>query len=837
MHFFRKTLSGPDRLLSRSRWEFGLRQATVVVLATIAAMGARALVAPWIGETLPFVFAFPTVAGVAFFVGITSGALVAICCAAWLLIPGMPPEMLAGVNWSAAATFLPAAFFVAFFAGQVRRESEPVSVLEDNNTVRWLRLSMVLAAVLPTLVFATAAWLSYREAFSDARLRIDRNARIAQEHASKVVETSEAIIRHVLDLVSPYEPQEIPTYEAGLHRKLIELSARVPQVQSIWVFGPDGKTLLSNRYFPNRPIDASDRENFRFHVTGDYGFYLSEPHIGRATGEAFFDVSRRWDRDGQFGGVVSVSMFPSYFTDFYRKMAEDEPGLAVTMLRNDGVVIARWPNPPDPSFKLPPDSLLLRPILKGGAEGRVEGISSVDGIERLNAFRKLDHYPVYVLAGIERHEIVNAWQRRTAVLATLTFPTALALVYVAWVALRRTRRELEAIRRLKDETEQRARAESALRQAQKLEALGHLTGGVAHDFNNLLMVVNNNLHLLRHGDRSLEHNPQVDAIGRAVVSGERLTRQLLAFARRQPLHPELVRLQDRLPVLLTLVAPTLGSRIDAHAEVAPDTQAIVVDVAELELAIINLAINAKDAMPSGGQFIMAARNARPDETPGLSGQFVVIVVSDTGSGIPVEIQERVFEPFFTTKPPGRGTGLGLSQVYGLCTQAGGTARISGGSGVGTQVLLYLPVATSAVEPPPEADDPNDSPIDCVILLVEDNIDVRMTTKPLLETFGCRVDVVINGDEARAAIDANPGAYDLVVTDIVMPGSMDGLDLSRYLREHHPNIAVVILTGYSEHLQRAADLRFTVLAKPCPPRRLMAVLRESLAARAAKLRAA
>jgi CheY-like chemotaxis protein len=239
-------------------------------------------------------------------------------------------------------------------------------------------------------------------------------------------------------------------------------------------------------------------------------------------------------------------------------------------------------------------------------------------------------------------------------------------------------------------------------------------------------------------------------------------------------------------------------------------------------------------MTSAGDFVMTARNATRDEIPELSGEFVVIMVSDTGAGIPPEIQERVFEPFFTTKPPGRGTGLGLSQVYGFCTQAGGTARISGGPGRGTTVSLYLPaVAAAAADQPPTIEETANLPSNCAILLVEDNSDVRLTTQPLLETFGCRVDVVVDGDAAREAIEAHPQAYDLVLTDVVMPGTMDGLDLAQYIRERHPGIAVIILTGYTEQLQRAADLEFTVLSKPCPPRRLMAALAKALAARSAR----
>ena len=280
---------------------------------------------------------------------------------------------------------------------------------------------------------------------------------------------------------------------------------------------------------------------------------------------------------------------------------------------------------------------------------------------------------------------------------------------------------------------------------------------MAHDFNNLLMVISNNLHLLRRVEPSLEGSRQLAAIGRAVTSGERLTRQLLAFARRQPLHPEVLSLQERLPILLALVAPTLGPRIEGQCSVHPDTPAVEVDAAELELAIINLAVNAKDAMPDGGRFRLSARRARPDES-GLPGDFVEISVADTGTGIDAEVIERVFDPFFTTKPHGQGTGLGLSQVYGLCTQAGGTARIESTPGRGTEVKLYLPAAAVAQAAAPVAATTGEAALDCSVLLVEDNEDLAGVTSALLEGVGCRVHWASSGDAARDLDRARRGAF-------------------------------------------------------------------------------
>ncbi|MBC8119794.1 MAG: response regulator, partial [Burkholderiaceae bacterium] len=822
--------AGPLGVLAQGRWRFGLRQALIVVVATIVAMGVRNLLTPWLGSDLPFITAFPAIAIVAFFSGITSGAVTGIACVLWLFSPWMPPHPTADLSWQEIAAFIPAAFLVAFFSGQGRDEAATATAAADSAstrlTVRSLRLSMGMALVLPTLLFMVAAWIFYGQALDDARLRVDREARIAQEHASKIMENNESITRAVLDFVAQMEPDQVAARERELHVKLAALGSGLQQVQSMWLLDAAGKALASNRFFPVPKIDASDRDYFRWHQAGRGGIYISEPLISRTTGEAFFDVSRRWDRNGEFAGVVSVSLYPAYFTEFYRGMALDVPGLMVMMVRSDGAVIARWPAVPADKSWLGSDSTLSKAMAAGDVQGRIEGVSSVDGEDRLNAFRRLERYPLYVLAGIDRAAIVAEWQRQLAVLAAFTLPISMALVYVAWIALRRTRRELTAQQKLQHEIEQRARVENAMHHVQKLEALGRLTGGVAHDFNNLLTIVNNNLHLMRRIDPALSDNKQLAAIGRAVTSGERLTRQLLAFARRQPLQPEVISIQERLPLLLALIAPTLGPRIQSSVEVDAETKAVLVDPAELELAVINLTVNAKDAMPEGGQLTLSARNATPGEVD-IAGKFVVLTVADTGIGIDPEVTERIFEPFFTTKPAGQGTGLGLSQVYGLCAQAGGTARIDSTPGQGTRVNLYLP----AVDPLPAALDSHSEPenqkLDCNILLVEDNAEIAVATQPLLETVGCMVRWAASGDAARVIIDAEPGSFDIVLSDMAMPGELDGLALAEYLRKRYPEIQVVLMTGYTNQLQEAAARRFTVLAKPCSPDVLMNAMRDAI----------
>ena len=272
-------------------------------------------------------------------------------------------------------------------------------------------------------------------------------------------------------------------------------------------------------------------------------------------------------------------------------------------------------------------------------------------------------------------------------LAALLVPVTAGLSYVSLVALRKTRREQAITAALNEAVQRRATAEKGRQESQKLETLAQLTGGVAHDFNNLLAIVSSSLHVHRHLHPELGEERHIQAMARAVQSGTRLTRQLLSFSRKQALRPEVIALQSWLPGAEGLLRSTLGSRIAMEMAVDADVCPISVDAAELELALINLAINAKHAMPGGGRLRITARNEGASED---GTTMVAIAVADTGVGIAADVLPRVFEPFFTTRMNEAGSGLGLSQVHGFCAQAGGRARIASEPGVGTTVEMVLP---------------------------------------------------------------------------------------------------------------------------------------------------
>jgi signal transduction histidine kinase/CheY-like chemotaxis protein len=365
-------------------------------------------------------------------------------------------------------------------------------------------------------------------------------------------------------------------------------------------------------------------------------------------------------------------------------------------------------------------------------------------------------------------------------------------------------------------------AEEKLRQSQKLEAVGRLTGGLAHDFNNLLMVVQNNLFLLQGAPAGSDPNPSYAAIRRAIETGTRLTRQLLAFARQHGEPPARTELQVAIPEILQLMQPVLGGRVEIRRKVDESTDPVLVDRSELSLALLNLAVNSADAMPRGGTLSVEVRNATRDEAP-RDGRFVLIRVTDTGSGIAEDDLPKVFDPFFTTKPVGSGTGLGLSQVYGFCTRAGGTASIASVKGKGTTVSVLLAAAPADAIAP-------DSPaglataaasLGLQVLLVDDNEDVGRATEQVLRTLACEVHRTVSARDAIATLKSGK-AFDVVMSDIVMPGELTGIELRAWIREHRPRLPIVLMTGYSSAARDLAGDE-AVLRKPVAPRDLAEAL--------------
>jgi PAS domain S-box-containing protein len=348
----------------------------------------------------------------------------------------------------------------------------------------------------------------------------------------------------------------------------------------------------------------------------------------------------------------------------------------------------------------------------------------------------------------------------------------------------------------KEALERLAEIQKQLAESQKLDALGQLTGGVAHDFNNLLMIIAGNIHTVKKevtSDRSIRALQSIETASQRAAS---LTHQLLSFARRQSVQPQPIVLADRLGAMRDMLKSGLGSAASLTIDVAAHAGTVVVDPSEFETALVNLVVNARDAMPDGGSVAIRANS---------NNNVVEISVEDTGVGIPEDVLAKVFEPFFTTKPVGKGTGLGLSQVHGFTHQAGGTIRIESKLGEGTKITMSLPRSQAVSEAEPDISLSQGAG---TVLLVEDNPEVANATRGLIEQLGYGVRWV--SDAASALIEIDKDGIDIVFSDIVMPGKMDGIGLARSIREKWPRLPILLATGYSES---AKNSEFPILRKP------------------------
>src|SRR5438874_2301315 len=373
------------------------------------------------------------------------------------------------------------------------------------------------------------------------------------------------------------------------------------------------------------------------------------------------------------------------------------------------------------------------------------------------------------------------------------------------------------------------RSEEQLRQAQKMEAVGRLAGGIAHDFNNLLTVITS------YGDLLLEdlapddpRRDDVDQIRKAAEGAAALTRQLLAFSRQQVLEPKVLDLRAILAGTEKLLRRLIGADVHLATSLAPDLGAVKADPGQLEQIIINLAVNARDAMPGGGRLTIEATGM--EEVEGRPGRWVMLAVSDTGNGMDEQTKARIFEPFFTTKESGKGTGLGLATVYGIVKQAGGFIWVDSEPGGGTTFKVYLP----RVDEPAEPADARPAPAEVrggteTVLVVEDAASVRMVTRQVLERHGYTILEAPNGDTALRLAAKHHGPIDLLLTDVVMPG-LSGRQLAEQLVRLRPSMKVLYVSGYGENAvvhHGILESGVAYLQKPFTPETLARRVRDTL----------
>ncbi|POR45692.1 signal transduction histidine kinase [Paraburkholderia eburnea] len=727
----------------------------------------------------------------------------------------------------------------------------PAAPSHDFTVRRRTLIALLLAAiVLPCVYVATMAWSDLRTREADATDVTLRTVRVAEEHALKVFDMNDALDARIVDGVEDLDDDGIRANEAQIHEKLDAIGGGYPQVAAVSIFGRNGALLASSRYSPPPPVSIATRDDFVGIRSGRMLDHVSRLMMSQVSGETVFNTGvARHDAAGQFAGLVSVALRPRYFNKFYNELLGDGSPMALGLVRSDGSILAFEPPPravssasaahpaasgtPASGARAPdaitPGTPFAAALELGKDSGVVRMHSRLLGGNAIVAFRRVGAYPVYVTCAYRASAIWAGWYRHLSVLLISMFTPSIALWCVIWLSLRRLAAEEEAWERWQAEASMRRSIESAYRQSRKMEALGNLVGSVAHDFNNLLMIVSANVQIARRrGAPGLER--ELSAVERALKSGQSLTRQLLGVARKQPLRNETIQVGRWLPACRELLRASLGAKVSLVVDLDTDVWPVQVDVAEFELALINLAVNARDAMPNGGRFTVHAHNMafRPGEGFPLDGDFVHVSLEDTGVGMSPDVLARAFEPLYTTKPKGMGTGLGLPQVFAFCERSGGLAAIDSAIGAGTSVHLYLPRAATAPAPRRESAPREDSanpPQGLHVLLVEDNDEVAAGTEALLQMMGHHVTCASDAASALALVDAARSAsadrlddhdaphFDLVLSDIHMPGKMNGIDLAEALQQRDPALPVILVTGYAEELERARHVDVRVLSKP------------------------
>ncbi|RVU17414.1 ATP-binding protein [Methylobacterium oryzihabitans] len=664
------------------------------------------------------------------------------------------------------------------------------------STVRLHQLLVAAAFLVPCVVLIGAAWWNRNEVLREEDAALTRTATVMLEHASKVFDTAELAMDRVDDYL--FDRSFAQLEAASANAFLATLKAPLAQAVAVQVVDRQGIVRASSRA-ADVGENLAGRDIFAVHRDREIGIYVGPAHReaagpGREPAPEAFSVSRRRStEDGRFDGVIVIALGIDYFARFYAEIAAPSAHEAL-LVRGDGAVLVREPASPGGSARLSAADPLMQALRAHPVGGLATG-TPPGGDELRYAWKRVGEYPVQVAFAVETATAQQRWYDNLLVYGLVAAVAALTLVLMAWLALARARAEQQALLNLRRENAQRLAAEDKLRQAQKMEAVGQLTGGIAHDFNNLLAVITGSLEVLQRrlarGD--VEVGRFIDGALSGADRAAKLTHRLLAFARQQPLEPRPTDPNDLIGGMVELLRRTLGETVAVETRLTPRIPPVFVDQNQLENAILNLAVNARDAMPGGGRLTLATAADQADD----GGPAVAVVVGDTGTGMSPEVMSRAFEPFFTTKPQGRGTGLGLSQVYGFVTQSGGSVRIDSAPGEGTTIRLVLPVH--------HGEAPGDAAVraalalrlperrSTTVLVVEDDPLVRRASADAVAELGYRTLTAADGEAALAAMEREGGVA-ILFTDMVMPG-LDGIALAAEARRRRPELKVVYATGH------------------------------------------
>jgi signal transduction histidine kinase/CheY-like chemotaxis protein len=681
-----------------------------------------------------------------------------------------------------------------------------------------LRIAMLVGAIAAIIVGSVAVvlWNLRLHDIDEAKRELSTLDLLLVEETERAMQSVDLILKNVRQHIAASDVGSGQRLEAALggretHDLLGSNIAGVPQVDALAIVAADGRVLNLSRVFPVPNVDIADRDYFiALRDSPADVAVLSRPVRSRVTGKESIFLGRRLTApSGDFIGIVLATIDLGYFNQHYEALRAGDR-VAVSLWHKDGILITRFPPSSEPQVM---ERARFAGVPSEGIPLAYATASTAQEPARAVAVMSVRDYPIVVAISMTFDRILWDWRRKAALVVVGSILLIVGLAVGVWL-LSRQLAIYEALRVAIGERGKavaaREEAEAQLRQAQKLEAIGQLTGGIAHDFNNLLTAVLGNLELLQRHANAEDAKVQRwtrNAI-EAARRGAALTTRLLAFSRRQPLEPRPVDVESLLDSLSDLLTRTLGESIEVTTAIAPGLWKIFVDPSGLDNAILNIALNARDAMDGRGRLSIEAANAESDAAgvrlhpEAARDDTVRIAISDTGRGIAKEALERVFEPFYTTKPAGQGTGLGLSQVYGFVTQSGGCIRLASEIGQGTTVELFLPRALAegqeelARSDVVESDDGAESQSRGTALVVENDATVRAFAA---ETFRDLGFATVEASDSRAALDllAADRTITLLFTDIGLPG-MNGYELSAAALSLHPDLDVLFTTGYAQH---------------------------------------
>ncbi|GAB0119101.1 ATP-binding protein [Acidisoma sp. 7E03] len=688
---------------------------------------------------------------------------------------------------------------------------------------RLLRILFVISLFFPVALVALTFWLDYDTEWQEARGALDRQTRIASDNAARVFDAQARVAEQIAQRLAGMDAEAVRAQELALHQALLALIAPIPDVDGAIIIDRSGRALVAANIYPVPPLNLSDRAYFKATMATPSGHHIGGVMTGSLIKRRFFTFGRQWsDAEGRVLGVIQLLVSPGYFDDFYGALITGDEawtaGQGIALLTADGTHLAGAPKAEMEtaggglSAAARRDAFLaaVARAPSGGSYEEGEGAQAA-----LIVYRPVPGVPLYIRARLAEPTIVAAWTHETAGHLMISMPVALLFAFLAGIALQRVQREEAAYLRLGQEMERRAAAEETLLRAQRLEAVGQVTGGVTHDFNNLLTIVLGCAELLERRPAPPENVRQLARNIRAAAErGADITASLLAFSRRRPVRAEVIDINQALLAFAPLLRRAATESRVVLFDLAPVVPRVSLDPGQFEAAILNLVGNARDALPAGGRIRIVTRAGRNDgDYPEVAAKPVTLVsVSDDGTGMDAATAARAIEPFFTTKEIGRGTGLGLSQVYGFVRQSGGSFAIDSVPGRGTTVHLVLPGCAVEVAPADARGTVGTAPFgqNERILVVEDEAPVRAIAVEVLGRCGYCTLEASNGEEAVAMLRAHPDIA-LLFSDIVLSGEMTGLDLVQAARALRPDLRVLMTSGYDSGPERAGNLPF--LRKP------------------------